>query len=428
MVQQHLQRSCSAVIIGLVVALASTFLACEFGSPGTTPQTPQELLEVLNKAPIIPLSAGDRWTVYEEPGRIRVQHGYGCAQAGGTSEETFIGFRIQDQEVAPNVDDRGAVFMNGWDIQYLNGDHHVVGLGSVIFNISRAKDTPGLTLQWEAGGVLSDHNGDDDYKWCYRYTLIFWNPSAIDASAFQFDESTTFMSKGVPSGSGVGEIEGKFTIPDAKDSPRAVLPRGVGQIWTDGDDHEVLQVAFDLGTPPVGGMIAPTGNTLTWTSQTILVDDGGAHDHEQAEIVTIMSGQSVYMWQPRSVVHLIGPKWVEEPTEMILQPAEPVGFGCVGNGQEEHLEFYAVERVPYDYAIPVLTGWDMPYACEDRHVERIGVYLVEFEYVKDPNAPTGTLHYTIFSTMRDDSDNGHYLPRYKVSVLGFNVLGGDKGK
>ena len=94
---------------------------------------------------------------------------------------------------------------------------------------------------------------------------------------------------------------------------------------------------------------------------------------------------------------------MEEPTELILQPAEPGGFGCVGNGQEEHLEFYSVEKVPFDYAIPVLTGWDMQYACTDHEIERIGVYLVEFEYVKDPNAATGTLNYTIFSTMRDDS-------------------------
>ena len=415
------------LLTGLMVVLASTFLACTFGSPLAVPQTPKELIDMLNKAPIIPLSEGDRWTVYEEPGRIRIQHGYGCAQAGETSEESLIGFRIQDEEVAPNVDDRGAIFLNGWDMQYLNGDHHVVGLGSVIFNISRAKDTPGLTLQWEAGGVLSDHNGDDDYKWCYRYTLIFWNPSVIAASAFQFDESNTFMSKDSPSGSGVGEIEGKFTIPDEKDIPRAVLPRGYGHLWTD-DDHHVLQVAFDLGTPPVGGTIVSTGNTLTWTSQTILVDNGGAHTHRQAEIVTILSGQSVQMMQPRSVLHLIGSNWVEEPTQMILEPAEPVGFTCVGNGPEEQLEVYAYERLEFDYAIPVLTGWDMQYACEDHEIERVGVYLVEFEYIKDPNAATGTLHYTIFSTMRDDSDNGHYLPRYKVSVLGFNALGGGSDK
>ena len=121
------------------------------------------------------------------------------------------------------------------------------------------------------------------------------------------------------------------------------------------------------------------------------------------------------------------PGWVPEPTELNLRPEEPGGFGCVGNAPEEYLEFYSVENVPFDYAIPVLTGWDMAYVCTDHHVERIGVYLVEFEYVKkDPNATTGTLNYTIFSTMRDDSDNGH-VARYKVSILGLNKLGSGGG-
>ena len=86
-----------------------------------------------------------------------------------------------------------------------------------------------------------------------------------------------------------------------------------------------------------------------------------------------------------------------------------------------------MEKVPFDYAIPVLTGWDLSYVCTDHHVERIGVYLVEFEYVKDPAADTGTLNYTIFSTLRDDSDNGH-AARYKVSILGLNGLGGESPK
>ena len=64
--------------------------------------------------------------------------------------------------------------------------------------------------------------------------------------------------------------------------------------------------------------------------------------------------------------------------------------------------------MPFDYAIPVLTGWDLSVCLSRPRVERIGVYLVEFEYVKDDKTATGTLHYTIFSTLRDDSDHGHF--------------------
>ena len=46
--------------------------------------------------------------------------------------------------------------------------------------------------------------------------------------------------------------------------------------------------------------------------------------------------------------------------------------------------------------------------------------------MKDPTANTGTLFYTVFSTLRDDSDNGHQA-KYKVSILGLNGLGGGSG-
>jgi len=71
------------------------------------------------------------------------------------------------------------------------------------------------------------------------------------------------------------------------------------------------------------------------------------------------------------------------------------------------------------------TGWHCPLcaqlcAGEWGQGHLFGAYLADFEYVKDPNAATGTLHYTIFSTLRDDSDNGH-AAKYKVSILGLNA-------
>ena len=94
------------------------------------------------------------------------------------------------------------------------------------------------------------------------------------------------------------------------------------------------------------------------------------------------------MWQPPTVQHLIGESWVEEPTELNLSPEGPSSF-C--NDTEQFLEHYKVEKVEFDYAIPMLTGWNLSYECSEHRVERIGVYLVEFDYVKDPNATTGTV-------------------------------------
>ena len=420
MVQQRQQMFCYSVVIGLVVALASTFMACDFHAPDAfSPDTPEGINAILNMAPVRSLSEGDRWTVYEAPGKIRVQHGYGCSWVDVAATTDYIGLRIHDMaEIPLSFADAGIIILNGWDVQYPNGDHHVQGLGSAIFNITETHTVDQFALHWDAGGVLSDKNGNDGYKWCYRYTLVFWKRNAINAVVPpQTDLSTTFVTP-VDTGTTLLNLPGEFTDPSY--GPRAVLPRGFGLSWA-GTDHHVFQVGFDLGTPIIAG------NAITWTSQTIWRDISTDLAYDGAELVTILSGQSVKMWQPPTVLHLKGvpPDWVEEPTELNLSPEKPLG--CHKLTSEEHLEFYSVEKVPFDYAVPLLTGWDLSYVCDDHHVERVGVYLVEFEYVKNPNAPTGTLNYTIFSTLRDDSDNGH-AAKYKVSILGLNALGGKSPK
>jgi hypothetical protein len=222
------------------------------------------------------------------------------------------------------------------------------------------------------------------------------------------------------------DLHGNF--PKVYAGPQAVVPRGFGFTWDVSSvldtDHEVLQVGFDLGPPtPVS-----TGNEITWTSQTVLKDDSTDRTYHAAELVTVLSGQDVELWQPPTVLHLAGtyPNG-EHVNELNLHALEPCGGwwpvwpSCIGNGEKQYTESYSVENVPFEYAVPVLTGWDLQYVTEDHHVKRIGVYLVEFEYVPDPKTNTGTLHYTISSTLKDDSGNGHGA-KYQVSILGFNKL------
>ena len=131
---QRLKQLCGHTLVtGLVVALASTFMACSFGSPGVGDGLTEEerLNRILNMAPVRSFSEGNRWTVYEDPGRIRVQHGFGCVQQGFAATEDYVGFRIQDMEAVPrDFSDADTIILNGWDVQYTNGDHHVLGLGA----------------------------------------------------------------------------------------------------------------------------------------------------------------------------------------------------------------------------------------------------------------------------------------------------------
>ena len=273
-----------------------------------------------------------------------------------------------------------------WDLTYTeDDDHHVQGLGSAIFNVTSEVPPTKFELSWNAGGVLSDYSGDDDYRWCYRYTLVFWNSSEFDAVSHNtyFDQHagkdlniTLGEYLHEAGGTALLDIPGEFTVLHEKSEPRAVLPQGFGLAWKgEGNDHHVLQASFDLGTPPVGGPPVPPftgGNTITWTSQTILKANEKAFDYMGSEVVNILSGQSVHMWQPRSVLHLIGANMVEEPTHLVLKPAEPSN-GCIFDGSEEFEEFYVVEELPLDYAIPVLTGWDLQYACTNLEPARRGL-------------------------------------------------------
>src|SRR5262245_2222253 len=121
MVQQRQQISSYLVVIGLVVALASTFMACSFSAPnGVLRDTPEGINAILNMAPVRSLDEGNRWTVYEAPGKIRVQHGYGCTQVDVAATKDYIGFRIQDTaEIPLAFADAGTIILNGWDVQYL---------------------------------------------------------------------------------------------------------------------------------------------------------------------------------------------------------------------------------------------------------------------------------------------------------------------
>src|SRR5262245_22730498 len=87
----------------------------------------------------------------------------------------FVGLRIRETAVLPPGYNTGTVFLNGWRLRYDNGDHRMLGFGSAIFNITQTQNGDQQELHWEAGGVLSDFNGDDPYEWCGIYTLLFWH-------------------------------------------------------------------------------------------------------------------------------------------------------------------------------------------------------------------------------------------------------------
>jgi hypothetical protein len=78
--------------------------------------------------------------------------------------------------------------------------------------------------------------------------------------------------------------------------------------------------------------------------------------------------------------------------------------------------------VPFQYAVPVLTAWDIGNYCDDIEIQRIGAWLEGMDYTKEANASTGTLTYRIKYAFHDDNPEALTKVRFKVKILGFNSM------
>jgi hypothetical protein len=77
----------------------------------------------------------------------------------------------------------------------------------------------------------------------------------------------------------------------------------------------------------------------------------------------------------------------------------------------------------YEYAIPMLTGWELNYDCrEDHNVKEIGIWIDQWNYERDPATSLGRLHYTLSSYMADKDGNPDFVYAHKVTVLGLKPL------
>ena len=82
------------------------------------------------------------------------------------------------------------------------------------------------------------------------------------------------------------------------------------------------------------------------------------------------------------------------------------------------------DGLSYDVAIPVLTGWELSYGCDDAEVEEIGAWIGGFAY--DPAtselSSDGLLAYTIRTVLHDQRGVDVQHSRYRVGVLGFRKM------
>jgi hypothetical protein len=407
-----IQTAAIAVIGGALVNLLG---ACSF-SPAQGLQTPADAYQLMNSTPYASITSSDRVTVVDDANRVKVQHGFSCAHAEQAASDSSLGIRVQESaDLPPNYD--GTVFLNGWKLEYSDGDHHVAGIGTTIFNV----ETIDNQLVWDAGGVISDDNGDDPYDWCYNYTLVFWPKSSRLFNMKSVFANRTgrliFVDGGAASSTtSVHQIPGSFTT--ANLLPAANLLSGFGMAFDSGD-HHILQVLFNLGPPQI------SGSTIGWTSATSLKDNAAKRNYHAAEVVTVLKGGNATVWQPPLVQRQkTNGQWVPYANAFPLTPRNQSPCPDAAIIPDEKVYHFQIPNVPFGWAVPMLTGWDLGDICTDHHVKKIGAWISDFDYARQPGAPTGTLTYTVHTTFRDDgSITGSMGSRENlaVSVLGINA-------
>ena len=425
-------------LTSLAVLLLTFSVACSFTGLPNTPAFCQKFEEL----PLTEVSQGPLFNVFESPGTIKVIHGSGVAKL---DHGDFI--KVEQSLDIPEYANKATVFLNGWKSSYLSDhDQNVVGLGTLVGRIRLVDIRPGgRKLTWNAVGILRDNDAEEGYDWTYYYTVIAWNDVALNL-AVNHDDADNFCKAGTGGSDNFYFAENRGTttalssfssfLQNPDFPPRgtvALLPRGFGFGWE--NDHNLLQLAYNLdhsetfveynkkykkafgdevaveASPPHGLLSSADSRLVTWTTYNILKDDTGRRDYVFGEMVSALGGNDVGVLQP----------------PFSILPREELGGNACIPQEDVHgvnTEDFVIENVPFEYAIPMLTGWDLNYACGDENVKEIGVWIDEWRYGKDPAAPTGRLSYKLSSVLRDeDNDPGHNRS-HKVTILGLRPTAG----
>ena len=336
-----------------------------------------------------PLEARPSSLFLEDPGTIVVFDDEDCF-----IREEAEGF-IPGSFELPAYADRATVFLNGWRLLYLNGDHHIRRIEVELREIG----ITGSTLNWEARGLLADDDFNDDYSFCYTYTVIGWNSRSIDAAAANGDPPANSVGadahaimptfRAIPAA-----LRGKETL--------AVLPEGFFLQVPDGEgDRHLLQAGSNIDH---SALYLEQGRTYGALGQPMIAADASRFDRNFASwnYTALFSDNDLddetthigrFGLLAGDDLTLIQPPFTLKATE----DSGTFGGGCFGSPFPPGLQSKEVEVVnlPFDYAVPILSGWSLEYPCDDEHVLDIGVWLDDIAYEKDPNEETGVLRYRV---------------------------------
>jgi hypothetical protein len=358
-------------------------------------QPPADDLKAPRRAKPRPAAVGPSQTLFEGSG-ILIASGENSDAGGGDDI-----LAIEDSFDLPAYATQAAVLLNGWSLEYLEDDHHVWAFGTWIED-SRIENG---ALKWQANGWLADDGQDDAFEWHYYFLVIAWDGSVIRARADHTDVVDTANSKlstlypivASRAQSHVGGLTPRRTV---------VLPRGFQFRWGGLDDHHLLHAAYNVSASENSGVAEDgqlrVGADASWDTYAILQDNSYEH-FVFSQFNSTLSG---------SGVNVIQPPFATLPTRIELDIGSPTG----GEVTQEKV----IDGVPFEFATPMLTGWDLRYDFDDEHVQKMGVWLSDIEYEQPTPRSSGTLRYKLTSVLRDKDADPNYAFNSNVHILGFS--------
>jgi hypothetical protein len=150
---------------------------------------------------------------------------------------------------------------------------------------------------------------------------------------------------------------------------------------------------------------------VSWKTSAILKDNSLRHEYSLVEFVSAMGGPDVEILQP----------------EFVILPREDVDANIVGGGSPGGLRTadIVIDNLPYRYAVPILTGWEIGYTPPgegDQHVKEFGIHIDRIQYEPPSGSATGTLRYTVSSVLGDKDAFPENYFRHKVTILGLKPI------
>jgi hypothetical protein len=381
--------------------------------------------------PIVVVPVFPPTTFLEDSGSIAVAHGSTCGQSDEEDEQKEIS--LPGSYTLPQYANRAVVVLNGWSFEFLNGDHELRSMKAYLKNISLKNSV----LTWDAHGYIKDENFDDPYKFCYYYTTIALNDAKVKARSIPLKAgSSAGLFTSVPKGSKTDSalnVNSNYlqTEPRRADEAIALLPQGFGLGYSNQSsaipacfdcavDREVLQIAFRLGRPEAfrsdsyfidrpqaldaDKNIADDGY-LSWDTHAALRDQDERRAFWTHEYVDLLAGADLA---------------VIEPVFSVL-PAKRDGgwFKECASRPGPRIQEIEITGIPFTYAVPMLTGWDLTYRCSDEeHLERAGIWLHDIAYDGPRGKAGGTLRYKVSSLLDDDDDVPYHTARHNITILG----------